>query len=104
MQGDQKTSNIVTAVPVLPLTGVPTGLRVTGVKADEISVAWDPLPGATYYQVEYQLASLAYEPMTRWSTYGSPPAHILGTEVEAVALAASAPRCVLAASARAAPP
>jgi hypothetical protein len=81
MQGDQKTSNIVTAVPVLPLSGVPTGLRVTGVRAEQISVAWDALPGATYYQVEYQLASLAYEPMTHWVTYGSPPARILGTEV-----------------------
>ena len=79
--GDQKTSNIVTAVPVLPLTIVPSGLRVTGVKSDEISVAWDQVVGATYYQIEYQLASLAYEPMTQWSTYGTPPAHILDTRV-----------------------
>jgi hypothetical protein len=79
--GDQKTSNLVTAIPVQPLTGIPTGLRVTAVRAFEISLAWDAHAGATYYQLQYQLASVAYEPMGVWHTYGSPPAQIMGTAV-----------------------
>ena len=79
--GDQKTSNIETAVPVMPLSGIPTGLRVTAVRAYEISLAWNAHPQATFYQLEYQLASSPYTPMGKWHTYGDPPAHIPGTSV-----------------------
>jgi hypothetical protein len=80
-EGDQKTSNIETAVPVMPLSGIPAGLRVTAVRAYEISLAWNAHPGATYFQLEYQLASSAYTPMGKWHTYGAPPAHIRDTSV-----------------------
>ena len=39
-------------------------LQHTATQADEISVAWNTHAGASYYQIEYQLAAVAYEPMT----------------------------------------
>ncbi|MGB1600079.1 MAG: hypothetical protein ACPIOQ_45445, partial [Promethearchaeia archaeon] len=58
---DQFASNIVSATPVSPLQGTPSGLSVVGVRETEVHLTWNALEAAVYYVLQYKRLDEAYE-------------------------------------------
>lgn len=70
--GDQRTSNIVTAAPVAPLTVAPANLKVTAIRTNQVHLVWNSVPGAAYYRVQYRLEDQPYQASVPWALYGTP--------------------------------
>ena len=74
---DQFASNIVSATPVSPLQGTPSGLSVVGVRETEVHLTWNALEAAVYYVLQYKRLDEAYEQLEFWKDFEANPGEVL---------------------------